>query len=229
MLTVTKDHLVWIEGKEKPIRLLMRPPARHISYDPELMGKQYGWVKKISQEKRWGKGWTHPRVLTQCVGCGQKIERREIAGGNYRRSKTSCKRETQKLAVNRGKVRVYHILNSGPNNRFTVSGCLVHNCGYGGSVGALKAMGALEMGLMEAELKPLVDTWRAANPNITKFWWDVDRAALTAVRNRTTTETHGIVFEFRSGMLFVHLPSDRHLSYVKHKIWLNQFGRDCNL
>lgn len=99
--------------------------------------------------------------------------------------------------------------------------------GYGGSVGALKAMGALEMGLEEEELKPLVDTWRAANPNITKFWWDVDRAALTAVRNRTTTNTHGIVFEFRSGMLFVHLPSGRHLSYVKPKIGLNKFVRDC--
>ena len=99
--------------------------------------------------------------------------------------------------------------------------------GYGGSVGALKAMGALEMGLMEEELKPLVDTWRTANPNITKFWWDVDRAALTSVRNRTTSETHGIVFEFRSGMMFIHLPSGRHLSYVKPKIGLNQFGRDC--
>ena len=99
--------------------------------------------------------------------------------------------------------------------------------GYGGSVGALKAMGALEMGLAEEELKPLVDTWRVANPNITKFWWDVDRAALTAVRSRTTTNTHGIVFEFRSGMLFVHLLSGRHLSYVKPKIGLNKFGRDC--
>ena len=72
-----------------------------------------------------------------------------------------------------------------------------------------------------------MDTWRAANPNITKFWWAVDRAALTAVRNRTTTETHGMVFEFRSGMLFLHLPSGRHLSYVKPKMGLNKFGGDC--
>ena len=98
--------------------------------------------------------------------------------------------------------------------------------GYGGSVGALKAMGALDMGLGKEELKPLVDTWRAANPNITKFWWDVDRAALTAVKGRTTTQTHGIVFEFRSGMLLVHLPSGRHLSYVKPRISINRYGRD---
>lgn len=98
--------------------------------------------------------------------------------------------------------------------------------GYGGSVGALRAMGALDMGLSKEELKPLVDTWRAANPNITEFWWDVDRAALTAVKGRTTTQTHGIVFEFRSGMLLVHLPSGRHLSYVKPRIGINRYGRD---
>lgn len=75
--------------------------------------------------------------------------------------------------------------------------------GYGGSVGALKAMGALEMGLTEEELQPLVQAWRAANPNIVKFWWDVDRAVLTAVRDKATTETHGIRFLCRSGMLSI--------------------------
>jgi DNA polymerase len=99
-------------------------------------------------------------------------------------------------------------------------------CGYGGSVGALKAMGALEMGLTEGELKPLVDAWRAANPNIVRFWWDVDRAALTAVRERTTTETHGIRFAYQSGMLFITLPSGRRLAYVKPRIGTNRFGSD---
>ncbi|CDX03457.1 DNA polymerase [Desulfitobacterium hafniense] len=99
-------------------------------------------------------------------------------------------------------------------------------CGYGGSVGALKAMGALEMGLTEGELKPLVDAWRAANPNIVSFWWDVDRAALTAVRERTTTETHGIRFAYQSGMLFITLPSGRRLAYVKPRIGTNRFGSD---
>jgi DNA polymerase len=99
--------------------------------------------------------------------------------------------------------------------------------GYGGSVGALKAMGALEMGLSEDELRPLVSAWRAANPNIVQFWWDVDRAAMRAVRDRTVTETHGIRFGFQSGMLFITLPSGRRLSYVKPRIGTNQFGSNC--
>ncbi len=97
--------------------------------------------------------------------------------------------------------------------------------GYGGSVGALKAMGALEMGLSEDELQPLVSAWRASNPNIVRLWWDVDRAAMTAVK--TVTETHGIRFGVQSGMLFITLPSGRRLSYVKPRIGTNQFGSDC--
>lgn len=96
--------------------------------------------------------------------------------------------------------------------------------GYGGSVGALKAMGALEMGLAESELQPLVNTWRSANQAITEFWWSIDRAVKTAVQNRARTETHGIKFEYRSGKLLIHLPSGRQLTYVKPKIGENQFG-----
>jgi DNA polymerase len=99
-------------------------------------------------------------------------------------------------------------------------------CGYGGSIGALIAMGALDMGFTE-ELRPLVNAWRSANPNIVSFWWDVDRATIKAVRERTTTKTHGIVFSYQSGMLFIKLPSGRHLSYVKPRIEINQFGSDC--
>ena len=99
--------------------------------------------------------------------------------------------------------------------------------GYGGSVGALKAMGALEMGLTEEELKPLVTAWRSSNPNIVRLWWDVDKAAMTAVRDRTVTETHGIRFGVQSGILFITLPSGRRLAYVKPRIGTNQFGSDC--
>ena len=99
--------------------------------------------------------------------------------------------------------------------------------GYGGSVGALKAMGALDMGLGENELKPLVDAWRQANPNIVKLWWDTDRAARDAVTNKTTTKTHGITFSCRSGMLFITLPSGRRLAYVKPRIVENKFGGAC--
>lgn len=98
--------------------------------------------------------------------------------------------------------------------------------GYGGSVGALKAMGALEMGLSEDELQPLVDAWRASNPNIVQLWWDVDTAVKTAVSTRTTSETHGIKFVWRSGMLFVYIPSGRRLCYVKPKMGQNKFGCD---
>lgn len=96
--------------------------------------------------------------------------------------------------------------------------------GYGGSVGALKSMGALEMGLSEKELQPLVDAWRTSNPNIVQFWWDVDNAVKTTVRQRLDTETHGIRFRYRSGMLFIVLPSGRQLCYVKPKMGTNKFG-----
>ena len=96
--------------------------------------------------------------------------------------------------------------------------------GYGGSVGALKSMGAMEMGLTEEELQPLVNSWRIANPNIVRFWWDVDRAVKKAVKQREPSVLRGIRFECRSGMLFITLPSGRRLSYVKPRIGENRFG-----
>lgn len=96
--------------------------------------------------------------------------------------------------------------------------------GYGGSVGALKAMGALEMGLSETELLPLVKAWRESNPNIVQLWWDVDEAVMVAVSRKSTAEAHGIRFQHKSGMLFITLPSGRQLSYVKPRIGENQFG-----
>lgn len=96
--------------------------------------------------------------------------------------------------------------------------------GYGGSVGALKAMGALDMGLAEEELQPLVDAWRRSNPNIVKFWWDVDRCVKTTIKERIPTEVNGIQFRYQSGMLFILLPSGRQLSYVKPRIGENRFG-----
>ncbi|MBS5114549.1 MAG: DNA polymerase [Erysipelotrichaceae bacterium] len=98
--------------------------------------------------------------------------------------------------------------------------------GYGGSVGALKAMGALDMGLNEEELQPLVNMWREANPNIVKFWWDVDRAVKKAVIERTPSKIGNISFFYKSGMLFIELPSGRRLSYVKPKMGVNQFGSE---
>lgn len=99
--------------------------------------------------------------------------------------------------------------------------------GYGGSVGALKAMGAFETGLSEEELKPLVTTWRESNPNIVQFWWDVDQAVMDAVQYRSVRKTHGLTFACKKGMLFITLPSGRNLSYVKPRIGMNDFGSPC--
>ena len=119
---------------------------------------------------------------------------------------------------------VYDILNAGSRHRFVVSGCLVHNCGYGGGVGALKAMGALEAGIEEEELDGIVKAWRKASPKIVKMWWDVDREIKKAIKEKTTTHTHNLTFSYQSGFLFITLPSGRKLAYVKPRIGENQFG-----
>ena len=98
--------------------------------------------------------------------------------------------------------------------------------GYGGSVGALKSMGALEMGLTEEELQPLVNAWRNANPMITARWWDIDRAVKTTVREHIPTEVAGLKFTYESGFLFMRLPSGRRLAYVKPRMGINQFGSE---
>ena len=98
--------------------------------------------------------------------------------------------------------------------------------GYGGAVGALTSMGALKMGLTEEELPGLVSTWRSANPHITAFWWAVDEAAITAVRDKKPSRVGRVLFEYKSGILFITLPSGRKLSYVKPRMILNKFGRE---
>lgn len=98
--------------------------------------------------------------------------------------------------------------------------------GYGGSVGALKAMGALDMGLFEDELQPLVNAWRSSNPHITQLWWDIDAAVKKAVMYKTSVQSHGFKIYYKSGMLFIDLPSGRRLVYVKPRIGTNQFGSD---
>ncbi|MBS4899855.1 MAG: DNA polymerase [Clostridiales bacterium] len=96
--------------------------------------------------------------------------------------------------------------------------------GYGGSVGALKAMGALDMGLNEDELQPLVDAWRSSNPMVTTLWWDVDRAVKQCVHEHVSVRTHNIVFTYKSGFLIIELPSKRCLYYVKPRVEENKYG-----
>ena len=97
-------------------------------------------------------------------------------------------------------------------------------CGYGGSVGAMKAMGADALGLSDVELKQIVTDWREASPHITELWWAVDRAVKKAIKEKTTTETHRLKFSYESGFLFIELPSGRRLAYAKPRIGENQFG-----
>ena len=167
-LTATPDHLVWVEGDDRPVRFEYAAAA-------------------------------HRALIHTGEGVLQSCSSRKIQS-------------------------VYDIRNAGPHHRFTVSNVLVHNCGYGGGVGALKAMGALEMGLKEDELPELVTAWRESNPSIVKLWWSVGEAAMTAIRDKTVTHTHGLTFTCRSGMLFITLPSGRNLSYVMPQIGQNRFG-----
>ena len=158
----------------------------------------------------WVQGKSQPIQFGHAVSCGAHL----VQTGTGIRLDENHQRTA----------RLYDIRNAGKHHRFTVSGKLVHNCGYGGSVGALKAFGALESGMKEEELKPLVDAWRTANPNIVDFWWAVDRAAKECIKERTRKVTHGIQFIYRGGMMFIQLPSGRRLSYVKPRIGENRFG-----
>ena len=164
-------------------------------------------------------------ILALLPKCGdEKTLLRNDSCRNHQRCGNSCQREKEKLAYHQCTTRLYDIRNAGKHHRFTVSGKLVHNCGYGGSVVALKAFGALESGMKEDELKPLVDAWRAANPHIVDFWWAVDRAAKDCIKERSKQVTHGIQFICQSGMMFIELPSGRRLAYVKPRIGENKFG-----
>ena len=165
------------------------------------------------------------RVLAVLLFDGDsKVVWRGDKGTDHSRCQGCSSKETEKLVCHRRTARLYDIRNAGPHHRFTVSDCLVHNCGYGGSVGALKAMGAMDMGITEEELGPLVQSWRAANPHIVDFWWQVDGAVKTAIKKRIPVQVNNLRFLCKSGMLFIELPSGRRLSYVKPRIGENKFG-----
>ena len=138
------------------------------------------------------------------------------------------KKMVKKLARHKKTARVYDIRNAGPNHRFTVSGKLVHNCGYGGGIGALKAMGADKMGLSDDELQTVVRKWREASPHIVKLWSDVENAAMNAVAGiPTTIKQHGLHFHVEDDALYIELPSGRHLVYLHPHLGKNRFGSDA--
>lgn len=126
--------------------------------------------------------------------------------------------------------RMFHkpVVKHGVNGELRAKGKIAElACGYGGSTGALKAMGALEMGLSEDELPDIVSSWRDANQQIVKFWWDVDKAVMAAVKNHKTTRLGRLAFFWQAGMLFIILPSGRSFAYVKPKVGMNRFGGEC--
>ena len=170
------------------------------------------WIEGQSQPIQFGIAASCGSHLVQTGDGGKAIR----LGENYQCGKT--------LETHSHTARLYDIQNAGRHHRFTVSGKLVHNCGYGGSVGAMKAMGGSEMS--DAELKQIVTDWRTASPHIVQLWWDVENAAIKAVRDKTETETHGIHFSYESGFLFIKLLSGRQLAYVKPRIGENRFGGD---
>ena len=156
--------------------------------------------------------------------CYTKTLIRNESESDHSGCRKSSNGKKEELADNQRTARLYDIRNAGRHHRFTVSDKLVHNCGYGGSVGALRSMGALEMGLSEDELPSLVDSWRNANPHIVQYWWQIDRAVKQAVKSRIPSKVGPLKIYFRSGMLFIDLPSGRRLSYVKPQIGVNRFG-----
>ena len=245
-LKATKDHIVWVEGKKEPIQFgeaasssshlvqtgdgrrniwlgknnITRKEMEQKNESLLCSYKVYGmWRDNMEKQKQFNKwkikGMSEMLTTKNCS---------RVAIQKIIYSKKECARKEKGMAINRGKTRVYDIRNAGSHNRFTVSNKLVHNCGYGGSVGALKSMGAIKMGLCEDELQGLINDWRSSNPNITKLWWDVDKAVKKCVKEKCMVKTHRLEFTYESGILFIKLPSGRKLSYIKPRIGENKFG-----
>lgn len=214
------NQSIWITTK----RVRNRPDQQRSGLCPR-QSSLCDTSRKQPKQKMYSTQSFFPGILALCKKCGRsQIVGRIKQGRNNPGCRNSGIRKKKKLEIDQCKARLYDIRNAGPHHRFTVSGKLVHNCGYGGSVGALKAMGALESGMHENELKPLVDAWRQANPNIVRFWWAVDRAVKECIKQKIPTKTHGIYFSYQSGFLFITLPSGRRLAYVKPRIGENRFG-----
>ena len=217
---VTTDHLLWDgESWVKHDGVIYKGTREAITYEGLTATKDH---------LVWVQGESGPIRFSDAAASGAHL----IQTGNGTNPIRFCGEQrsmvtTEKCVPEKRMARVYDIQNVGRYHRFTVSDCLAHNCGYGGSVGALKAMGALEMGLQEEELKPLVVAWRESNPNIVRFWWDVDTAVKKAIRDKTVQQVRNMEFSCQSGMLFIRLPSGRILSYAKPKMGTNQFGGEA--
>lgn len=207
-LTATPDHLVWIAGESRPARFEDAARGAHLVQTGD--GRRAIRLGKSHQLRN------------------SETDSRRIAGRYHPGRPESSHGETKELARHKKTARVYDIRNAGPNHRFTVSGKLVHNCGYGGGIGALKAMGADKMGLSDDELQTVVRKWREASPHIVKLWSDVENAAMNAVSGiPVTIKQHGLHFHVEDDALYIELPSGRHLVYLHPHLGKNRFGSDA--
>ena len=178
----------------------------------------------------WIEGQARPVYFGFAAASGARLIRTEYCGQAI--SMTTPRSATAQEEQNdhplgithRRTARLYDIRNAGPHHRFTVSGRLVHNCGYGGGVGALKAMGAK---MPEEEMQPLVDAWRAANPNIVAFWSALDSAARTVIRRKTSARIGKVALYWQDDKMFMRLPSGRNLCYQSPHFTENRFGNDA--
>ena len=178
----------------------------------------------------WIEGQARPVYFGFAAASGARLIRTEYCGRAISMStpRSAMEQEEQTghplITAHRRTARLYDIRNAGPHHRFTVSGRLVHNCGYGGGVGALKAMGAK---MPEDEMQPLVDAWRAANPNIVAFWSALDRAARTVIRKKTSARVGKVTLYWQDDKMFMRLPSGRNLCYQSPHFTENRFGSDA--
>ena len=178
----------------------------------------------------WIEGQARPVCFGFAAASGARLIRTEYCGlaisMSTPRSATAHEEQTGHplITAHQRTARLYDIRNAGPHHRFTVSGRLVHNCGYGGGVGALKAMGAK---MPEEEMQPLVDAWRAANPNIVAFWNALDRAARTVIRRKTSARIGKVALYWQDDKMFMRLPSGRNLCYQSPHFTMNRFGSDA--
>lgn len=197
-LTATADHIVYIEG------------------DATTQGKP--------REIRFGEAAASRAHILQSGNGGEAVW---VCPHNIRRLQSGNRKEKE-LANYCGKARVYDIRNAGPYHRFTVSGKLVHNCGYGGGVNALKAFGADKMGMTQQEMEATIKQWREASPHICKLWRSVEDAVKKAIRTKMViVGDKGIKYKYYAPWLFIKLPSGRKLAYYKPRIEQEEGFGEC--
>jgi DNA polymerase len=192
---------------------------RQNRYERELrtressMGHPCRELLKSTKERLERVGSEVLAIYKRC--CSQEAVSWRDAGTDHRGRQAYRREQGKELAYNRGQVEVYDIRDAGPNHRFTVSGKLVHNCGYGGGIGALKAFGADKMGMSEEDMAETIEHWRAASPHIVAMWKDLERAAIRCVVKKVSTiSTVGhIRFDYEDGVLWMNLPSGRRIAY----------------